>query len=336
MKTIRVMACLFMGLAINTQAQEKTREYREKRQAYVDSIKASTWPYKLPVWGNKIVKRGVDLPYPIGVMLNYVNAEQAVEISDLMVGVNDLAPVPLDFVKFGDVKAKVQGLNVRADAWILPFVDVYGFAGKTWASTTINVVAPIKFSGTTSFNGEIYGAGLTFGGAYKNVFGTIDYNHSWTKFEQISGSIHSQMVTPRIGYIFHFKNHPDQNIGLWVGTSGLFVNRTTEGVIRLSDLNIGGNAGDFDIEGTQWYQNLSPAQQVVFKKLANSIKDKLENVDVSNVTIPYSLNKQATSHWSMNVGGQYQLNHRWQFRTEVGFLGGRSSYLFSTNYRFGF
>lgn len=80
---------------------------------------------------HKIVKRGVDLPYPIGVMINCVNAEQAVEISHLMVGVNDLAPVPLDIVKFGDVKAKVQGVNVRADVWILPFVDIYGFAGKT-------------------------------------------------------------------------------------------------------------------------------------------------------------------------------------------------------------
>lgn len=309
---------------------------QDNRQAYTDSITNSQWPYKLPAWAQRITKRGIDLPYPAGVMINYVNASQKIEIHDLQVGINNLEPVPLDFIKFGEVNASVQSVNARIDVWALPFVNFYGIIGKTWANTTVEIVYPINFKSEVDFNGSIMGAGLTFGGGYKHVFGTIDYNHSWTKFDEIKGSIHSQMVTPRFGYIFQSKKRPDRNLGLWIGTQGLFINRTTEGVLNLSDLNIGGYAPDFDIENTDWYQNLGPAQKVVVKQIADKIKDKLENVDISGTTISYSLNKEAISHWSMCFGGQYQLNHNIQFRFETGFLGGRSSFLVSTNYRFGF
>ena len=51
-------------------------------------------------------------------------------------------------------------------------------------------------------------------------------------------------------------------------------------------------------------------------------------------TISYSLIKKPTSNWNMCVGTQFQASHRWQFRTEFGFLGGRESILISGNYRF--
>ena len=38
----------------------------------------------------------------------------------------------------------------------------------------------------------------------------------------------------------------------------------------------------------------------------------------------------------MLVGGQYQLNKHWQVMAEGGFIGDRSSFLLSANYRFGF
>ncbi|QEE49024.1 hypothetical protein FUA48_05350 [Flavobacterium alkalisoli] len=309
---------------------------QDLRQAYRDSIANSQWPYQLPAWGQRITKRGIDLPYPAGIMINYVNASQKINISDLQVGINDLDPVPLDFVKFGEVNAKVQSINTRIDVWALPFVNLYGIFGKTWANTSVEVVYPVNFKSEVDFNGSIMGAGLTLGGGYKHVFGTIDYNHTWSRFDEIKGAIHSQMVTPRFGYIFQSKRHPERNLGLWIGTQGLFINRTTEGSINLGDLNVGVNPIDLDIEGTDWYQNLGPAQKLVVKQIADKVKDKLENIDVSDTTLKYSLKKEAVSHWSMCFGGQYQLNHNLQFRFETGFLGGRSSILVSTNYRFGF
>jgi hypothetical protein len=61
-----------------------------------------------------------------------------VVISDLAVGIDDLAVVPVDFIKFGDINAHVQTINTRFDVWTIPFVDIYGIVGKTWASTNVN------------------------------------------------------------------------------------------------------------------------------------------------------------------------------------------------------
>ncbi|MFP9113042.1 hypothetical protein ACLI1A_03825 [Flavobacterium sp. RHBU_3] len=315
-----------------TQAQEVI----DNRPQYMDSIKNSEWPYKLPVWGKKVTKRGVDFPYPMGVMINGMIASQEVTVKDLKVGVNDGDMAPLEFIKFGETKANLNVLNARIDVWAIPFLDFYVIAGRTWAETSVSLVAPVQFSSTVNFSGNTVGAGVTFGGRYKEIFGTIDYNHTWTYFEEIQGAIHTQMVSPRIGHIFQARRKPDRNVGLWVGANGIFLNNTTEGAINMGDLGVNGQIADFDIENTDWYQNLGPAQKVVVKQIADKIKDKLSGIDVSDTTIHYSLKKRPISSWSMSVGGQYQFNHNWQMRTEFGFLGGRKSVLASLNYRFGF
>ncbi len=63
----------------------------------------------------------------------------------------------------------------------------------------------------------------------------------------------------------------------------------------------------------------------------------VENIDQVNGegTVHYSLTKASKEQWNMLVGGQYQFDKHFQFRAEAGFLGSRSSLLFSLNYRFG-
>jgi hypothetical protein len=122
-----------------------------------------------------------------------------VVISDLAVGIDDLAVVPVDFIKFGDINAHVQTINTRFDVWTIPFVDIYGIVGKTWASTNVNVDEPVPFSTTAKFSGSILGAGVTLGGAYHRIFAILDYNNTWASFDEIQGAIHSQMIAPRVG-----------------------------------------------------------------------------------------------------------------------------------------
>src|ERR1700744_596846 len=217
MKTIKILiAIAFLILScMQSFAQQVYQQTETAREKYIDSIKNSTWPYVLPVWGKKIVKRGVDLPYPFGVMVNYFTASQKVTISDLEVGINNSPLVPLNFVKFGEVKADIQTLNTRIDVWSIPFIDIYGIAGKTWATTNVNVVEPFNFSTVAKFSGGVVGVGATLGGAYHRVFATVDYNNTWTSFDQIQGSVHSQMLSPRIGVTFPFKNKPWMNIAPW-------------------------------------------------------------------------------------------------------------------------
>jgi len=309
------------------------------RERYTDSIKHSTYPYIFPAWSKKIVKKGIDLPLPAGVMVNYFAASQAINISDLQVGFNDNPLAPLDFIKFGKVKADIQSISTRVDVWLLPFVNVYGMFGGTLANTNVNVVAPFNLSTSAKFNGTTAGVGIALGGAWHGIFGSGDYNDTWSSLNNIQGSVYTQTVDFRIGHPFVFRSRPDRNITVWAGGSGIYVGRTTEGTIQLSSLSTDATQAELQQikDGTAaWYQTLTPAQQVVVKQIANALSDKISGLDIKDASISYSLIKRATSNWSMLAGGQFQLNKRWQFRTEAGFLGGRTSIMGSVNYRFGF
>lgn len=306
--------------------------------AYVDSIKNTDYKWVFPAWGKKLTKRGFDLQCPAGIMLNGYTGAQEITISDLQVGFNDIDPVPLDFIKFGEVKAQLQSVNARVDLWVLPFVDLYLIAGKTWTTTSVSVEQPFQFNTKANFSGNTLGLGTTLAGGYHGYVLIADINHTWTKFPEIKGTINTTLFTPRIGYNYVFKKKPWQNVVLWVGAPGVFLNRNTQGSIKLSELgNDSGAKHDLEAikdETVQWYNELEPAQKIIVKKIAEAFLDKVNGWDTGDGTINYSLKKRPSSNWSMCVGMQFQLNHAWQFRTEFGFLGGRSSLLLSANYRF--
>jgi hypothetical protein len=92
--------------------------------------------------------------------------------------------------------------------------------------------------------------------------------------------------------------------------------------------------GDAVNDLTKWYQQLLPAQKGDVKAVAKKMKDKIDGLP-DRCFVSYSLVKKPVSNWSMCLGEQFQMNHRWQIRTEAGFLGGRKSLLLSGNYRLG-
>jgi hypothetical protein len=312
-------------------------KYGPRYEAYIDSIRHQDYKWKFPIWGKRLAKRGFDLTYPVGIMINGYAGSQKVNISDLKVGFNGGEMVPLDFVKFGDVQANIQSVSVRPDLWVLPFMDIYAIAGTSYAQTKVTLVEPMLFSTEAKFTGTTFGLGTTLAGGYHGIITIIDINHTWTRMSNIDGTIQTTMFTPRLGYNFLFPEHPGRTLAVWVGTMGCFVNRTTEGTINLADITSDvakEKLQEIKDETAAWYQQLTPAQKAVVKPIAEKLIDKMDGIDVKDATISYSLKKRPVSDWSLCLGAQLQLNHRWQMRTEVGFLGGRSSLLLSGNYRF--
>ncbi|MDH7460406.1 hypothetical protein QEG73_03925 [Chitinophagaceae bacterium 26-R-25] len=331
-----IVAVSIQANSVLAQAGAGTK-YGPKQQAYVDSIKNSDYKWTLPILGKKASGKGFDLPYNSGIMLNTLFAKQKVLISDLKVGFNDMEPVPLEFIKFGDVVAKTQSVTVRPDVWILPFLDLYAIGGFSTAQTNVSIVEPFVMNTNAKFHGNTFGLGTTFAAGYHGFISIIDFNHTWTHMDKISGTISANMIDARLGKNFLMKDKPYRSIAVWVGAQGFFINRTTEGTINLADLKTDASLSDMESivnETAGWYQNLTPAQKIVMKQLAQAVINKINNGGDKDVIVHYSLNKRPTSDWSMCVGGQFQFSHSWQVRTEVGFLGGRSSLLLSANYRF--
>lgn len=330
------MTGLLVLLQLSAQGQAGAgMKVGDNNEHYHDSIRRAGYPYRFPILGSKMVAKGFSVQYPVGAMLNFTDGTQKVNITDLKVGFNDIAPVPLDFIKFGDVKATMQSATTRVDLWVLPFIDLYGIVGLVQAKTNVNIVSPFEFSSEADFKGYTMGLGATLAGGYHGIITVTDINYTWTHMNKLDDVVKSLMVTPRVGYNFSFKEKPYKSVALWVGTTGFFVNQGTAGSIDLSDLGSTmskDQAEKIVAETEQWYQALTKPQQVVVKRIAQSILNKINNLP-DDIVVNYSLKKTPVSHWSLVIGGQYQFNKRWQVRTEVGFLGGRSSVLLSGNYR---
>ncbi len=321
-------------LHMRASAQTGSVKLHKKDSDYADSMKDKGYPWRFPLLGSKVAARGFSLQYPVGIMLNYSPGSQEVNVSDLKVGIGSNEPAELDFVKFGEVKAEIQALTARADLWVLPFMDVYGIIGKVWSKTSVNVSEPLQFHTEADFSGHVLGLGVTLAGGYHGFVSINDINHTWTTLDNLDNKVKTLMVTPRLGYNFTFPK--DRMLTLWIGTTGIFVNKGTTGSIDIGSLTdeIPEDKLQEIKDGTAaWYQSLSRPQQAVVKEIAEKLSDRIHTNNPDGVIINYSLTKKPVSNWSMLAGGQYQFSKRWQARVEVGFLGGRKSGLLSANYR---
>jgi len=159
--------------------------------AIAQPVLAQEEPRMLPFLGEEARKLGHELPEPFGVGLVYYKLVRDIKVTDLRLA-NDGAP-PTSVSQFVDLGSgtDVKNINVKLDAWLLPFLNVYGIVGKVWneSETTIDVTLPPLVSGApgrrftttvpTSIEGTVGGLGVTLAGGYKDFFGALDVN--WAK-----------------------------------------------------------------------------------------------------------------------------------------------------------
>ncbi len=335
-KRLLIFLCLLPFL-VKSQTAGGIKVMPKQGDLY-ENTKTLNNPYILPVGGKKLGEKGFLFPYPVGIMLNGYMGNQDVSISDLTVGINNAAgdvvipDISLDeVVGFSKVTASVKNINMRADIWALPFLDVYGIFGKAWVETEVGIGSiagqPVDINTQADFNGYVYGYGAMLTGGIRSIFFSLDFNQVWTHFDQMKNDNSAINLAPRVGYIFHYEGQPEKNISVWTGAGRVFLNNKTEGSINLSD--IAPDMGE-NYKTQTWYENLTPVQQKLADEVVTNFVDKNKG-DVIN----YSLDKSPTKNWCMILGAQYQMNRHWQFRVETNFLGGRQSGLISANYRFG-
>ncbi len=304
-----------------------------------DSLKQAEYPYLLPFLGKKTQARGFRLPYPSGIMVNSFIGTQKINITDLEVGFNGSQMFNLDsIVVFNNSKAHIQNVNVRLDLWVLPFLNIYGIGGATWTQTEIHLVSPIDMSSTVRFDGYIFGVGATLASGVNRFFAALDFNASWSYLDGIEGAVGAQMLSLRAGYAIPFKR--DRSLSFWIGGGHIFLSSSTHGTINLGDIapDFTGSQLETIINSTKAdYPDMSVAQYGVMKKAAQTLYDNLPEIndELDKTIVSYSLKKRPTHQFTANAGAQFQLNRRFIFRVEAGFLGGRNSILLSANYRFG-
>ncbi len=295
-----------------------------------DSI-LKTYHNRFPIWGRKAIEKGFDLPYPVGLSVNVVYADQDINLSSLGLSTGSDPTVPVEFIKFGRVQAPVFTGNLRGDLWLFPFLNVYAFGGAARVSTDVTIAEPVAFNTKVDQNGSYAGLGMTATMGIKHNWLAFDVNWAWTKTENLSQAVNTRIFGIRFGRAQKISS--TQRVAFWIGAMKQTLNSGTNGSIDLSEVIAGGggdNSGALeDYQDSEWYQGLSPAQ----KRVVDQIVNRILQIDPSDVTVNYSLQKEVADPWNMLAGVSYDFSKRWQGRIETGFIG-RVQVLGQINYRF--
>jgi hypothetical protein len=334
MKKIIFLLCL-VSISILTYGQYSQYQIG-------DTIKPA-YPYKFPLLGAKAYEKGFDIPYPIGIMLNYFYGAQDILITDIAIGFSDglLPNIPLTditrIIEFEEIKANVHSINVRPDLWVFPFLNVYGILGKSYANTEVKLSYPIELKALAELEGSSFGIGMTGAFGLGKYFVVLDGNWVWSNMSNFEDPVKSSTFSQRLGRAFPIGKNPESNVAFWVGGMRIRMGGITEGSITLRDVlpaETWDRRDEIVNEYYTWYDSADPLAQQMADRVLTPIVD---NIGASNGdgTISYKLTKEPKQEWNVIVGGQYQINKRWQIRSEGGILGNRTSFLLSVNYRFG-
>jgi len=367
-----LFAILLVACAAPVHAQVFTnKEVGKKNAALSDSLKSTKYPYALPIWGDKATARGFNLPFSAGVSIQYFGQRSDIVIDNLQVGFNGGTMYPLDgIVRFDKARSTSNGISLRPDVWLLPFLNVYAILGRSAASTDVgySIWLPdssgkqqqvVSLSSKVEFNANTFGFGITPTMGVGGGWMALDMNFTWTDVPQLDQPAMAFVFDPRVGKAFRLR-HADENVNVWVGGFRLKINTGTSGSIPLGDalpidqwqasVDQGlARVEQLNAEVDAWWNSLTPAQQANPANRAryDAAKAALSRAasfftganaalgTAASSTVDYSLDKKPKDKWNFLVGGQYQLSKSWMFRAEVGFLSSRTHVIAGAQYRFG-
>ena len=203
------------------------------------------WSSFLPLLADEAKKRGHSLPLPFGVSTVITGLwNRQINVTDVRVGVNGATPTSVSQVFDLGSTSNVLNANLKLDAWLLPFLNLYLLAGyvhnESTTRATLTIPRPGPLPGTTQFttnlttklDGFVGGAGMTLAGGYENFFLVADANYSQTDIG-FSDRFRAIIATLRAGYRNTVANLPFQ---VWVGQGYWNTTNTAKGSTNVPGL----------------------------------------------------------------------------------------------------
>ena len=252
----------------------------------------------LPIWGKAARKKGFDLPLPLGVGFSYTYINQDMVVSDVTIQDRQLN------LRLLNADTTTHTAVFRADAWIFPFLNIYGLVGDTGGVTkpAIALRNGRVVESEVEYNRFSYGWGLTAAGGYKALFLTLDANYTTgdivsKKRGQVGDEpIKSITFAPRLGTLISSGGKLGTG-SIWIG--GMFLAATSEihGTIDLSE---------------------------------HPLLARLAGTDFPT----YSVRVEPEEHWNVLIGGNWEFNKRWSVTAEVGGIMDRCHVITAVVWRF--
>lgn len=332
---------LILAFSFESYSQYSQKKTASRYEAYTDSLKQVDYNYTFPIYGQQVYSKGFDIPYPVGIMGNFMWLQQNLDFTNMQLGILtdslDIELTPVDFIEFGDNKNTSWSVNVRPDLWVFPFLNIYAIVGYGHSRTETVITVPISFTTVVEQNIRTAGFGVLAAFGIGPLWLSMDANFTWSKPDLLDKPVQVNIVGIRVGHTFIFKNRPDRNIGVWAGAMFMSMDTETVGQIQMSEAipeDVWDRADEIVESYNVWYEGLSvPEQKVVDATPVPDIINKIDEAD-GDAIIRYGMDKQVRQKWNGTIGFQFQFDKHWQFRSEAGIIGNRKSVLASINYRF--
>jgi hypothetical protein len=340
-----------------------------KNQDLADSLKKSEYPYLFPIWGKKVVAKGFNIPKSAGLSVQYLYQQSDIIIENLRVGFNHGETYPLDqVIRFNSAVATSNGVNIRPDIWLFPFLNVYAIFAQSKTSTAIDAGVWLpddsawkqvtSLTTKANFNATTFGFGITPTVGIRGYFLILDMNVSWSDIAELEKPAFVFVFGPRFGKNIPMKKK-DMSLALWAGGFRVQMASSTSGSINATELfplsewqnklDIGyTKVAEKQAKVDNWWNGLTPAQQA---NPVNAAKHETANKALAgfgrvldgasqvvtnggDASIQYSLEKRPKEMWNFILGAQYQINRSWMIRAEYGFLGARQQFIGGLQWRF--
>jgi hypothetical protein len=199
----------------------------------------SPWYSQLPFLAEEARKRGHELPLPFGAALVVTALDgRKIEVTDTRIALDDNSGRSIsNFVDLGST-SQVFNANLKFDAWVLPFLNVYALVGYVHNTSLthahVTVLPGAAGSETdieTELDGLVGGVGLTLAGGYRQLFAVVDYNYNKADLG-FDDNFTASIASLRAGWMGKLSGHPTQ---IWVGVGDWDTAATAKGHGELED-----------------------------------------------------------------------------------------------------
>jgi hypothetical protein len=179
----------------------------------------------LPFMAEEAIKRGYKLPLPYGAALVLTGlGNREIDVTDVRVGLEGAPQSVSDFVQLGST-SDVFNANIKFDAWLLPFMNVYALVGYVHNHSTTHALVTVQQPGplpgtlqfekiiSTELDGIVGGLGTTLAAGYRNFYFVLDASFIRSDLG-FDNTFHALIASVRAGYQGKLGALPLQ---LWVG-----------------------------------------------------------------------------------------------------------------------
>lgn len=295
--------------------------YPVRRQGPTPVVRRK-WDRPLPFLAQEVIDLGYDLPLPFGISIIPVVMRQDMTLNNLAISVNGGPTAGIGFVDFATPSVDSNTLQVKLDAWLFPFMNVFASVGLLDGGANVPVIIQgadlMNFVGLGArcdggalepkmcqrtlaaevkpvYKGETYTVGFTLATGWKKMFFALPASYSRTNLDD-GKEAEAFNISPRIGVT--------SDIGSW-GAMSTYI-------------------------GTTYLDSTNKVSGSITFDTSDSGVPELGDT----TTIEYQVDQSNKDKWNYLIGFNWNISKEWSAMAEAGFGGSRSNFISSFNYRF--